>query len=97
LPLSIGGSGQESETCGEASESATSVESGRSRISCSNVANAIAEALAAIKAGRVDIAREGLEALLERVRAPEGAPSRDQPAKGPSAGQSPRPVPPVRE
>jgi hypothetical protein len=38
----------------------TSIESGWSRRSCSNVASAIGEAIAAIDAGRVDIARQRL-------------------------------------
>jgi hypothetical protein len=73
LSLSIVGSGEDSGACGERSEPATSVEIGRSRISCSNVANAVEEALAAIDAGRVDIARERLGALLELARAPESS------------------------
>ncbi len=40
------------------------VESSRSPLSCSNVASAIRDALAAIDAGRVDIARQRLAELL---------------------------------
>lgn len=65
MSLSIVGSGEDSGTWGEPSETATSVENARSRISCSDVANAIRDALDAIKAGRVDIARERLADLVD--------------------------------
>lgn len=59
------GSSEESGAyAGESGES-MSIESGRVPLSCSNVANRVREALAALDAGRIDIARARLNELLE--------------------------------
>ena len=63
------GSGEKSATCAQKAEGVTSIENGQTPLSCSNVANptilnemrAIAEeALEALEAGRIDIAKARL-------------------------------------
>jgi hypothetical protein len=66
-------SGEESPGCDEEGGPGTSVENDRPRRWCSNVARGIAEALAAIEAGRVDFARERMATLLQQALSRAGA------------------------
>jgi hypothetical protein len=62
--LSIAGSSDESPSCVQQGEQSIAVGIDRSLRSCSEVARTIAEALAAIEAGRVDLAIDRLASLL---------------------------------
>jgi hypothetical protein len=64
----LANSAEKSVGCGEEGELAIPTSNCEFRSSCSDVARAIRDALAAIDAGRVEVARERLEALLRRVR-----------------------------
>jgi hypothetical protein len=68
--LLSGGSGEESGAWAVKGEESTSIEDGRTTLSCSNVANVakgLRDALLALTEGRLDIARTRLAELLEEV------------------------------
>jgi hypothetical protein len=58
------GSGEKPGRCGTSAKAAISIESGRASLSCSNVARLATEALAALDAGQLDLARGRLAALI---------------------------------
>jgi hypothetical protein len=58
------GSGEVSGSCGTSDEEAMSIENGRASLSCSKVAKLATEALAALDAGQIDLARERMATLV---------------------------------
>jgi hypothetical protein len=66
-PRTSEGSSEESGAYAAEGGESMSIESGRMPSSCSNVARRVREALAALDAGRVDIAKQRLAELLDVV------------------------------